>query len=66
MRRVLLQAALKERTTGTRIDERSAELAQYGKFAVDDVDAFFVGLGEQRLVHVFAHDADAHAGERLR
>ena len=61
-----IDLGLAERAVLTRIDDRRAERLQVIDRLVDDVDRLDVGLREQGLVHVLAHDADAHAVESRR
>ena len=56
-------ATLEQRALGPWIDNGGAELLQGADRTFDELDAFLIGLGEQRSIQVFAHDADAHARE---
>ena len=60
-RRVLVDVLLQQRAAWSRIDDGGAKLLQVSDGALGGGDAFFVGLVEQRAVHVLANDADAHA-----
>ena len=66
LRRRARDATLEQRALRPRIDNGGAELPQHADGALDEVDAFLVGLGQQRAIEVFAHDADAQARERPR
>ena len=57
---VLAHAILEQCIARTRIDDLRTQCLEIHQRSLDDVDALAVGGGEQILVHVFAHHADAN------
>ena len=54
-----------EEAFGPRLDNGRTEGLEVRDGALDDLDVFQLRCAEDRLVHVLAHHADAHALERL-
>ena len=63
-RGVLVDAALKQRSVRTWIDNRGSQAAQIANRALGDVDAFGIGVVEELLVQVLSNNADANSVQR--
>src|SRR6185369_12848234 len=64
-RRRFRDARLEERASRAWIHDRRSEFAEIGNRALHQIDALLIGLGEEFLVQIFTHDADAQTIEAL-
>src|SRR5438874_2623554 len=60
-RQIFVNAALKQRSARSWIDDRGSQTAQIADGTLRDVDGFNIGVVEQFLVHMLADDAYPHS-----